>query len=136
MNNTQMLSAISDMLDEKISNVMDEKLQLAENRISDRIGEKMSKMVDEKLQSFRKDFSLEMSDMMDKKIKPLAELQHNTTLMLENDVLPRLQNIESCYTSTYRRYVNNAEKIEAMESDIQLLKEVVREHSEQLKKIS
>ena len=126
-----------------MSKMMDEKLQSVENRISNRMDEKlqltenrMSNMMDEKIQSFRKDFSLEMSDMMDKKIKPLAELQHNTTLMLENDVLPRLQNIESCYTSTYRRYVNNAEKIEAMESDIQLLKEVVREHSEQLKKIS
>ena len=40
-----------------------------------------------------------ISQLLDAKLKPVQ-------LLLENDVLPRLQNIESCYTSTYRRYAN------------------------------
>ena len=43
-----------------------------------------------------------ISQLLDTKIKLVQ-------LLLENDVLPRLQNIEVCYTSIYRRYANGIE---------------------------
>lgn len=83
---------------------------------------------------------LAMSDMLDKKLKsnlaPLENRLTNIELTLENNILPRLQNIESCYTSTYERYKNYADKMEAAFEDIELLKKVVSDHSEKLKKIS
>ncbi|MDY4617427.1 MAG: hypothetical protein SO445_06905 [Lachnospiraceae bacterium] len=57
-------------------------------------------------------------------------------LGMEQDALPRLQNIEACYTSTYRRYSDNVERFDQMEKDIELLKSIATEHSKQLQKIS
>lgn len=42
---------------------------------------------------------LALSDMMDKKIEPLKSDMRDIKITLENDILPRLQNIESCYTT-------------------------------------
>lgn len=66
---------------------------------------------------------LAISEMMDKKLK--SELQplkndlksvkdevHQIKLYQENIILPRLSTIESCYTDTYNRYKNYADKIE------------------------
>lgn len=79
---------------------------------------------------------LAISDIMDKKIRPLQEEIQMLKLQNENIIIPRLQNIESCYTSTYDRYKSSIEGYEAMQADIQLLKHVVQEHSEKLKMIS
>jgi len=42
------------------------------------------------------------SDRLDKKLKPVNDRLKKIELTQENDILPRLQNIESCYTSTYK----------------------------------
>lgn len=78
---------------------------------------------------------LAMSEMMDKKLEPIKERLTNIELTQENDILPRLQNIESCYTSTYRRYANGIEEMEMLKSDMEVIKRVVMEHSEKLQKI-
>lgn len=72
---------------------------------------------------------LSISELLDKKIKPIE-------ILLEQDVLPRLQNIESCYTSTYRRYAAGSEEIDALKADIEIIKNVIAEHSKKLKDIS
>lgn len=79
---------------------------------------------------------LAISNVVQAQIEPLRKDINDTKLLLENDVLPRLQNIESCYTSTYRRYASGIEQIESIQSDVQILKKVVAEHSEKLQKIS
>jgi hypothetical protein len=38
---------------------------------------------------------LALSSMMDKKLKPIEERQKKMEIMMENDILPRLQNIEA-----------------------------------------
>lgn len=57
-------------------------------------------------------------------------------LFLENDIEPRMQNIEACYTSTYRRYAGGINQLEAIQSDVDILKKVVAEHSEKLQKLA
>ncbi len=79
---------------------------------------------------------LAISDLMDKKLQPLKEDIQFLKLQNENDILPRLQNIEACYTSTYTRYKSGISQIEAMQADIEVMKSVIREHSEKLQKIS
>lgn len=59
---------------------------------------------------------LALSDMMDKKLKPLKDDIKSLKLQNENDILPRLQNIESCYTSTFIRYKSGIEQLEAMQA--------------------
>ena len=99
---------------------------------------------------------LAISDLFDKKLKPvkddvqtlkgdvktlkddvgtLTDDVKTLKLQNENDILPRLQNIESCYTSTYTRYKNDAEQIETMQADIDIMKKVIAEHSEKLQRI-
>ncbi len=79
---------------------------------------------------------LAMSDMLDKKLKPINDRLTKIELMQENELLPRLQTIESCYTSTFRRYQIGVEQIEAMQADIDVMKNVIREHSEKLQKLA
>lgn len=79
---------------------------------------------------------LAISDILDKKLKPVNDRLKKIELTQENDILPRLQNIESCYTSTYKRYQTGIEQIEAMQADVDIIKKVAREHSEKLQKIS
>lgn len=79
---------------------------------------------------------LAISDMMDKKIEPIKNDVRDTKLFLENDILPRLQNIETCYTSTYRRYASGIEEMEALKADMEIVKKVVAEHSEKLQKLA
>ena len=48
---------------------------------------------------------------------------------------PRLNTIESCYTDTYNRYKDYAEKMDAAFTDIEIMKKVITEHSEALQKL-
>lgn len=79
---------------------------------------------------------LAMSDMLDKKLKPVNDRLKKIELTQENDILLRLQNIEACYTTTYKRYQTGIEQIEAMQADIDVMKSVIREHSEKLHKLA
>lgn len=83
---------------------------------------------------------LAISEMLDTKLdarlKPIENrLKHIEVDLLENNVIPRLNTIESCYTDTFNRYKDNTDKMEAAFADIELLKKVVTEHSEKLQKI-
>ncbi|NLD20412.1 MAG: hypothetical protein GX663_09265 [Clostridiales bacterium] len=57
---------------------------------------------------------------------------HFLKLMLENDIVPRLGNIENCYTSTYERYVIGLEEMQSLQADVDILKRVVHEHGKKL----
>ena len=69
-------------------------------------------------------------------IKDMKDDIHKINLYQENIISPRLETIESCYTDTYRRYKNYADKMETVFEDVELLKKVVREHSAKLEQVS
>lgn len=79
---------------------------------------------------------LAMSDLLDKKLQPIKDDIQFLKLQNENNILPRLQNIEACYTSTYNRYKSGISQIDAMQADIDVMKSVIREHSEKLQKLA
>lgn len=79
---------------------------------------------------------LAISQLMDAKLKPLEDRNKNIELLLENDVIPRLNNIESCYTSTYRRYANGISQLEAMQADIDIMKKILPEHAQRLSQLA
>lgn len=79
---------------------------------------------------------LALSTLFDKKLKPIEQRLKSIELTLENDIRPRLQNIEACYTSTYDRYKNSVEGYETIQADIEIMKKVIAEHSEKLKKLA
>ena len=57
-------------------------------------------------------------------------------LTQENVIIPRLNTIEACYTSTYERYKHAVDDYEVMKQDITILKQIGSEHSQILQKIS
>ena len=63
------------------------------------------------------------------------ELRYIRIVQLENNVMPRLATIESCYLDTSRKYIERTEQIDGMASDIEVLKCVVEKHSQKLEKI-
>ena len=73
---------------------------------------------------------------LEDKIDTLDTRTRRLELQLETQLIPRLQNIESCYTSTYNRYKSGVTQIEAIQEDVTILKSVVTEHSQKLQKIS
>lgn len=82
---------------------------------------------------------LAISNMLDPIKDDIQEIKDRVKkieLTQENMILPRLNTIESCYTSTYDRYKDNVETYESMKQDISIIKKVVAEHSEKLQKIS
>ena len=79
---------------------------------------------------------LAISNIVQSQVEPLKHDIRDVQLMLENEVMPRLNTIESCYTSTYRRYETGVNQIDALQTDVDIIKKVVAEHSEKLQKIS
>lgn len=79
---------------------------------------------------------LAISNVVQAQMEPLKQEVRDMRLLLENDVLPRLNTIESCYTSTYRRYASGINQPDAVQTDVDIPKKVVSEHSEKLQKLA
>lgn len=87
----------------------------------------------------KEDF-LAISQLLDaklnEKLKPVENhLKRIEMDLLENNIIPRLGTIESCYTDTYHRYREYTNQIEFMIRDLEILKKVVTEHSEKLQRL-
>ena len=141
MTDNELILAISDLLDKKIKPIderfnkmeisFDEKLERMETKFDEKL-RRMETKFDERFRRMESNFDERLKRMesnFDERLKRIEMLQ-------ENDILPRLQNIEACYTSTYERYQAGVEQIDAMRADIDVIKHVVLEHSERLQKIS
>ncbi|MCI8592795.1 MAG: hypothetical protein HFI88_10740 [Lachnospiraceae bacterium] len=50
----------------------------------------------------------------------------------ETEILPRLQNIEACYTSTNDMYKSRASQIGTMQKDMDVMKIAIADHSQKL----
>ena len=58
---------------------------------------------------------------LDARLKPMEKRVKRIEIdLLENNVIPKLNTIESCYTETYNRYKDYADKIEAVSADVEL----------------
>lgn len=90
---------------------------------------------------------LAISDIMDKKldarIKPLEDdiksikaEQTRINIIIENEIRSDIKMLAENYIPAAKKYAKETAKIEAMQADIDVLKSVVREHSEKLQKIS
>ena len=119
MSNNELLLQISELLDVK--------LQATESRLREEI-----QQVKTELQGEIQQVKTELQGEIQQVKTELQELK----MCVENNVIPRLQNIEKCYTDTYDRYRIEIEKVNALEADVDILKKVVHEHSEKLKAIS
>ena len=67
-------------------------------------------------------------------VKILKNELQRVKLFQENIIMPRLNEIEVCYTSTYDRYKEHADRMERTYDDVAILKQVVTGHSEKLQR--
>ncbi|MCM1542909.1 MAG: hypothetical protein NC121_16845 [Blautia sp.] len=111
MTNNELLLAISNMLDSKLK----AELQPIKNEMQD---------IRNEIQGMKGEIQIMKGEIQQMK------------LFQENVIMPRLNTIESCYTDTFRRYRDYTDRMDDAFQDIDILKNVVTEHSEKLQKIS
>ena len=132
MTNNELLSAISDLLVQKLKAELQpikDKMQNIDDRVQSVESELLN--VDTRMQSLE----AEMLNV-NTRMQSLEDNVLRLGLCQENDILPRLCTIESCYTSTYNRYNSYADKMDTAFTDISLLKIVVSDHSERLQNLA
>lgn len=150
MSDNELLLALSDMMDTKLKPVNDrlDKIEMTqENDILPRLGklEQSYKGLEQSQRKLEQSYKgleqsqrrLEQSyEEVEQSLERLEHSQKKIELTLENNILPRLQTIESCYLSTFERYQSGIGQIEAMQNDIDVIKTVITEHSEKLQKLA
>lgn len=109
----EMLAAISDLLDQKLEEKLEEKFEVKLRPIYARL------------------------DRLEQKTEELSdELRYVKVVQLENNIIPRLNTIESCFMDAAERWIKRSDQIDTMQSDVDNLKITVGKHSEVLQKIS
>ena len=116
---TQRIDEVEERLTKKIEEV-DERL----SRRIDEVGERLTKKIEE--------VDERLSKRIDEVDGRLSTEVHNILLRIENRIEPGIDDIVSCYTSTYKRYQDGVDKIENLEMNMEVVQSVVREHSEKL----
>ena len=156
MTDNELLHAISSMMDTKLEpikkdvQVLGERMQALEDKVQV-LGERMQALEDkvqvlgERMQALEGKVQVlgERMQTLEDKVQVLDDrtLTMNDRLVAaelfqENVIMPRLDTIESCYTDTYIRYRNHAEKMETAFDDIEVLKKVVTNLSDQRQKMA
>ncbi len=163
MTNNELLLAMSDMMDTKLkaelqplrNEMRDMKDELrnemlnVKNELQSEIQDVRSELRSE-IQDVRSELRSEIQDvrseLQDEIQSVRSELQkveqnlkkeiHLLKLCQENLILPRLNTIESCYSDTYRRYRDDADRIEAVSADVDIMKKVITEHSQKFQMLA
>ncbi len=138
MTDKEILLAMSDMLQPIKSDIQDMKGDIRELK-EDVQGLK------EDVQGLKEDVRVLKKDMQVLKGEvrvlqsDMEEVKDRLTkieLTQENTMLPRLQNIESCYLSTYERYKESLRDNEELKRDVSVIKVVLTDYGEILQRIS
>ena len=143
MNNTELLHAISNIMDQKL----EEKVMPEIKSLGDRFDglEKRFDGLEERFDGLEERFGgleerfdglEERFDGLEERFDGLDNKVKNIELTLENDVVPRLSHIEQCYIDTFERYQEGVKKLDKMQMDIEVIKLTVTDHSEELNKIT
>ncbi len=101
-----------------------------------------SQLLDTKLDARLKLIERDIKSIRDEQIlmrdeqRGLWDEQTRIRLIIENDVVRAVYILTENYLSAAKRYENAADKINAMQTDIDIMKKVISDHSKKLKKIS
>ena len=69
-------------------------------------------------------------------IKSIKDEQTRINLIIENEIQHDIKLLAENYVPAAKRYEKASAQLDAMQADIDILKKVVSDHSEKLKKIS
>lgn len=121
MDNQEMLSALSGLLDEKLEPIKSDIRELK----TDVAGLKADV---ESLKSGVAQLNVRMTN---------AEIAiRDLRLVQENRILPLINMLAENYVPASQRFIDRADQIDDMQADIHTMKRVIREHSEKLQKLA
>lgn len=128
MSDQELLSAISDIVEAKVEPIKQDIRSLKEEVSG--LKEEVS-VLKEDVSDLQKNVGSLTSrmDSLEKEVK-------RNSILLENEVLPRLQTIEKLYVDSSKLFIEKAGQIDSMQDDIDVMKVIIQEHSEKLEKIS
>lgn len=135
----QDIAVLSDLLDQGLHPIKEDLQMLHKEFIG--LNNKFNGLrqdMNEKIDGLREEMHAEIS-RLDNKINSLRDEMHGgfaeIHTILNTDISPRLKTIEDCYLKTFKRYSEGAERQKKMEEDISVMKDVIQEHSVQLRKL-
>ncbi|MBT9792910.1 hypothetical protein GPL02_08185 [Clostridium sp. MCC334] len=83
---------------------------------------------------------LAMAELFDKKmetqLQALRDDIRDIKLTLENNITPNIQLLAENYVPAAKRYEKGSTEIENLKVDIELIKKVIKEHSDKLNRIA
>lgn len=123
LKNDELLLAISDMLDKKI-NPLERRMDNMEKELKSEM-----RLVKDEMHVLKDKVHVLKDEM-----HVLKDEVHVINLKLENIIEPRLNNIESCYLDTYKRYQLGVDKMEKLELDNQIIRSRIQTHDEVLRR--
>ena len=135
MTNYELLLAMSEMMDAKL-HPLQKDLQEVKTEVQE--VKKDLQEVKTEVQEVKEDLQVVKDEVQVVKtdLQSVHYKIQKIKLFQENEIMPRLNTIESCYTSTYNRYRCYVEKMDAAFIDIDILKKVVSEHFQKLQKLA
>lgn len=123
-----------------ISNLMDTKIGTLDKKIDDVKNELKSDItsIKDNVQDLKTDVQNLKTDVQDLKgdVQNLKGEQSRINLIIENEIRNDIKILAENYVPAAKRYEKDSAKIEKMQSDVDMLKKVVAEHSEKLQRIS
>ena len=132
MSDNELLLALSDMMDKKLSAQLEPMKKDITGVKNDIAGVKKDIAgVKNDIAGMKNDISGMKNDITDLK----NEVQ-NINVILENEIRQDIKLLAENYLPAALRYEKSNNEHDAMKSDIELIKKVVTEHSEKLQKIS
>lgn len=79
---------------------------------------------------------LAISGILDSKLKPIEQRLDKIEVSIESEIKPNIQLLAENYVPAAKKYETESEKIESIETDVNILKKVVTEHSEKLQQLA
>ena len=83
---------------------------------------------------------LAMAELFDKKMETQLQALRDdiraSKLTLENNITPNIQLLAENYVPAAKRYEKGSTEIENLKVDIELIKKVIKEHSDKLNRIA
>lgn len=137
MTDNELLLAISDIVG-KNTKTLEKRIDRVEDSVYKRIDEveaSLSTRIDEVETSLNNkidEVEASLNNKIDEVDRRLSTNVHSILLRMENVIEPRINHIEECYTSTYRRYQDGVDKIEKLEMNMEVVQSVVKEHAVKL----
>lgn len=137
MTDQELLLAISDIMDKKIKSELQpvrDELKMMNDNIQQRINT-LEQRLDARIDSLEQRLDARI-DSLEQRIDALEVRVNSIELHLENVTDRNIQLLAENYLPAAKRYEKATAAIDAMQVDIDLMKDVIRNHSEQLQQIS